>query len=280
MTGGHGEMATLAAGYVIGALDPEEERAFSAHLSLCAECAAEVASLSGVLPALAEAVPQAAPSLDLKTRVLAAATSVADVPASSKVVSIGATRPSPARASGMRLWLPLAAMLALTVGLGVYTLGLRQRITVLEARLEEANSRVLLADRAVNDARRVAFETQSATSILLSPDVVRIDLSGQAGSGAMARANWSRQRGMVFTATNLPPLRAGRTYQVWVVTANANAPLSAGLMMPDADGRVMTVFNTAPDIPQPVAVAVTDEPAGGMPAPTTMPFLVGSPRPS
>jgi hypothetical protein len=42
----------------------------------------------------------------------------------------------------------------------------------------------------------------------------------------------------------------------------------------------MTVFSTPPDIPPPVAVAVTEEPAGGMPAPTSQPFLVGTPRAS
>ena len=78
---------------------------------------------------------------------------------------------------------------------------------------------------------------------------------------------------MVFNASNLPPLPAGRTYQLWVVTAQA--PISAGFLTPDARGSVSEVFNTPPDIPQPVAMAVTIEPAGGMPAPTGEKYLVG-----
>jgi anti-sigma-K factor RskA len=268
MSGGHGEMSTLAAGYVIGALDPDEQRAFAAHLATCGICSAEVVSLSRVLPALAYAVPQMTPRLDLRSQVLAS-TSGASPQAG--------PRPAQHRAPRLRMWLPLAASLVIVLGLGAYTVSLRQRIVDLEVRLEQASSRALLADRAVTEARRVALQTQSATAILLSPDLARIELNGEGDApGAMARALWSRQRGMVFTATNLPPLAAGKTYQVWVVTANA--PLSAGLVEPDPEGRVMSVFNTPPDIPAPVAVAVTVEPAGGVPAPTGPRYLLGTPR--
>jgi anti-sigma-K factor RskA len=80
---------------------------------------------------------------------------------------------------------------------------------------------------------------------------------------------------MVFTASNLPPLPAGRVYQLWVLTAQP-APLSAGLLTPDAQGGVNETFSTPPDIPQPVALAVTIEPAGGVPAPTGEKYLVGT----
>jgi anti-sigma-K factor RskA len=104
--------------------------------------------------------------------------------------------------------------------------------------------------------------------------VARVDLAGQTiAPKASARAFWSRSRGMVFTASNLPPLPAGRIYQLWVVTAQA--PISAGLLTPDATGNVSDIFNTPQDLPQPVAMAVTIEPAGGVPAPTGAMYLVG-----
>jgi len=62
---------------------------------------------------------------------------------------------------------------------------------------------------------------------------------------------------------------------VWVVTAGA--PISAGLVVPDPAGGGMTYFYTPPDIPAPTAVAVTLEPAGGVPAPTGQFYLVGKP---
>jgi anti-sigma-K factor RskA len=117
---------------------------------------------------------------------------------------------------------------------------------------------------------------QSAMGVLAAPDLVRIDLAGQGPAPqASARALWSRARGMVFTAANLPPLPAGRVYQVWVVTAQA--PVSAGLLTPDPEGTGQSFFNTAPDIPPPAAVAVSIEPEGGVPAPTGEIYLVGKP---
>jgi anti-sigma-K factor RskA len=106
--------------------------------------------------------------------------------------------------------------------------------------------------------------------------VVRIDLGGQPSAPqASGRALWSRGRGMVFTAAALPPLPAGQVYQVWIVTQPG--PVSAGLLTPDAAGAGVAFFETPPDIPPPTAVAVTIEPAGGLPAPTGAFYLVGSP---
>ena len=71
------------------------------------------------------------------------------------------------------------------------------------------------------------------------------------------------------------PAPAGRVYQVWVVTAQS--AVSAGLLLPDPSGGATVFFETPADIPPPMAIAVTLEPAGGMPAPTGDKYLVGNP---
>ena len=125
------------------------------------------------------------------------------------------------------------------------------------------------------DARRVAFEAQSQVAVLAAPDLARIDLAGQpVAPSATARAFWSRTRGLVFTASNLPAPPPGRAYQLWVLTAQP-APISAGMLSLDASGRVTARFDTPPDLPRPVAMAVTLEPEGGVPAPTGEKYLVG-----
>jgi len=112
-------------------------------------------------------------------------------------------------------------------------------------------------------------------AILAAPDLARIDLAGQpAAPSASARALWSRSRGLVFTASNLPPLPAGRVYQLWVLSSQP-APMSAGLLKPDFAGNITATIATPPDMPQPVAMAVTLEPDGGVPAPTGDKYLVG-----
>jgi hypothetical protein len=215
-----------------------------------------------ILQGLAQAVPQVDPPHALRARLLGSVSSTS--PASTF------TPPRP-----VAWWLATAASLALVAGLTIYTAQLRTRITGLESELRDTRARADAAQQRVLVAQRTATGAQTAVAILTAPDVARVDLAGQqpVSPGASARAFWSRSRGMVFNASNLPPLPAGRTYQLWVVTAQA--PISAGLLTPDIQGSVSEVFNTPPDIPQPVAMAVTIEPAGGVPAPTGDKYLVG-----
>jgi Anti-sigma-K factor rskA, C-terminal len=216
-----------------------------------------------ILQGLGQAVPQVDPPFALRARVLASVAGASTVP------------PRRARAP---VWpLAVAASLALAAILGLYTTQLRGRIGALEGELRDARARANAAEQRAAAALQSAAGTRIALAVLTAPDVARIDLAGQApvAPRAAARAFWSRSRGMVFTASNLPPLPAGRVYQLWVLTAQP-APLSAGLLAPDAQGSVNETFSTPPDIPQPVALAVTIEPAGGVPAPTGEKYLVGT----
>jgi len=240
----HDELKANAAGYVLGILDAGERREFEAHLEECGECAAEVASLRPVIGVLTTAVPRVTPRAEARARVLGQV-----------IPSLGESRGF-ASQRGIR-WLPLAAAVAVAAGAALYAVRVHQQVADLQGQLAQA---------------------QSATSVLAAPDLARIDLQGQmVAPDARARALWSRTRGLVFSAANLPPLPAGKVYQVWVVTEQA--PVSAGLLVPDVSGGGTAYYMTPQDIGPPVAVAVTLEPAGGVPAPTGDKYLVGTPTP-
>ena len=269
MNPAHDDLKAHAGAYVLGSLDRDERISFEAHLAACPECAAEVRSLQRVADGLARAVPQLTPRPELRQRVM---DSIAGQTAASAVVHRSDSRALPR-------WLPLAATILVALGIAIYAARLQTRVADLEVRLDRAVAQTQAAERAVADAQRVGAELRSAMAVMAAPDLVRIDLKGQAAAPqASARALWSRARGMVFTASNLPPLPAGQVYQVWVVATPA--PVSAGLLIPDASGAGQTFFSTAPDIPQPTAVAVTIEPAGGVPAPTGAMYLAGTPAAS
>jgi anti-sigma-K factor RskA len=267
MTPMHDEQA-LAAAYVLGALEPAERGAFEAHIETCPICRDEVRSLRRVADALARSVAQRTPRAELRERVLRGI--------GRDAASAAGQRRSRAIVPG---WLPVAASILVAAGLGAYAVLLQGRLSSVEARLDEAERRALAAETDTIEARRAADRAQSAMAVLAAPDLTRIDLAGQPPAPqATARALWSRNRGMVFTTVNLPPPPAGRVYQVWVVTAQA--PVSAGLLVPDATGRASVVFDTPSDLADPVAVAVTLEPAGGVPAPTGEKYLIGTPGPA
>jgi anti-sigma-K factor RskA len=57
----HSEYEQLAAGYVLGALEPDDEHLFQQHLGDCAVCEANVHELEDVVGRLAYAVPSVQP---------------------------------------------------------------------------------------------------------------------------------------------------------------------------------------------------------------------------
>ena len=269
MTPSHDELKHDAAAYALGALEPDGRAAFEGHLAGCAECAADVRELQRSAAALPHAVPQVSPPPALRARILGEA-----------VTAAAPAAPAPVRRDRRALppWLSVAAMLVIGAGALIYAQRMQARVSSLEAQLIDAQARAASADRLTAEARTVALRAQAAMGVFAALDVARIDLAGQpVAASARARALWSRERGMVFTVANLPPLPAGRVYQVWVVTAQA--PVSAGLLTPDASGGGSVYYETPVDIAPPTAVAVTLEPAGGVPAPTGAMYLVGKPSP-
>jgi anti-sigma-K factor RskA len=277
-----------AAGYVLGTLDPEEREQFARHLATCAECREEVRSLERVSLAMATGVPRRTPRPELRERVLqtvagaGASYAGAEAPAHKTGAPVGRDFPgrSAAREGGSpgfdpRAWLPLAALLVVAAGLGVYALMLQSRIGSLEARLDTAIRDAAASRAALALAETRATGVQRTMAVLAAPDMTRFDLAGQpVAPAARARAFWSRDRGLVVAANNLPALRPGRTYQVWVLP-KSGAPISAGLLVPDTAGVATVAYETAPDLPTPGAVAVSEEPAGGVPAPTGAIVVVG-----
>jgi hypothetical protein len=170
-------------------------------------------------------------------------------------------------------WLALAASLAaLVAGTAAWTEHRRALDALADAAL--ARQQAAAAERALMTLQANVTETRRAVQILSASDVDRVDLKGQAAAPrAAGRAFWSASRGLMFTATDLPPLPQGRIYQLWYVTGAA--PVSAGLITPDASGQVNTII--APSAPvRPRAFALTIEPEGGVPAPTGAMYLVGS----
>jgi anti-sigma-K factor RskA len=273
----HEELKHDAAAYALGALEPDERAAFETHLVSCGECATEVRQLRLAVGALPHAVPQVSPPPSLRARILDQAVRGA---AAADSAGSDAKRSAPAvhDRRGLPAWLQIAAVLVIGAGVVFYAQRMQARVANLEAQLQQAQTLVAAAERQTLEARNVAFRAQSAMGVFAAPDVARIDLTGQpVAQMARARALWSRARGMVFTVSNLPQLPPGRVYQVWVVTAQA--PVSAGLLTPDGSGGGSVYFETPVDILPPVAVAVTLEPAGGVPAPTGAMYLVGKPSP-
>jgi anti-sigma-K factor RskA len=256
----------------LGTLPESERAAILAWLDSDPAAQAELRALRESLGLLAMTAPAAEPSEALRARVLAIVG-----PTGTKGVA-GAQAPivarPPARSGRALGWLAAAAAALLALGLGWYAMQLRSEIERLEADLQVAETRLANTESQARTMRTRLARAEAETAILSAADLRRVDLAGQKGAPlATARAFWSRAQGLVFTATRLPELPAGRTYQLWVLTSGA--PVSAGVFTPDASGATSMVFDTPVSLPSPAGMAVSVEPEGGVPAPTGDIVLVG-----
>lgn len=103
-----------------------------------------------------------------------------------------------------------------------------------------------------------------------APGVVVTREGTAAGGTAHARVTYSPdEQRVVFQVDQLLPPSAGREYQLWVV--RGQTPVSLGVFVTTADGAGSVVTQTM--LSPGEVLAVTVEPTGGSPAPTTQPFL-------
>jgi hypothetical protein len=111
---------------------------------------------------------------------------------------------------------------------------------------------------------------EEALAILNDPSARDISF-GEPAHPARGRFFVSPRRGIVLIASNLPPIAADRTFQMWVLPQSGK-PIPAGTFH---GGREGTAIYVRPGpLPSAAALAVTVEPSGGSPQPTTTPFIV------
>lgn len=263
--------------YVLDALDAAERGAFEGHLRECDACTAEVRALRAVAGALPYSVPQVEPPSALRARILTAA---AEARTPSSVVAFESRQTARPRADSLRprrsAWagrMAAAAGIVVAIGLGLYAANLRTQLGDVQVRLADAANRLQDSEQRLQVATRDTTSVRASLALLAAPDLSDLRLSGQAPAPqARARAFLSRSRGLLFAASDLPAIPSGRTYQLWFLTAGA--PVSAGLLKPDAQGNATVAFEMAASVPDPTGLALSIEPEGGVPAPTGAIYLV------
>lgn len=256
-------------------LDTVEREAIMQHVATCPACRAELDALQETAAELAFATPAtpnaAGASRDrIRERLLARVTadSQSRKPMATPLVFPRVPTPpsglpaSPGRSRPVH-WIAIAAGVLFVASLGVFAISLRDRQEVgsLKSALAATES---LRHTADSLAAQLAVR-DSVLAGVAGRDVAVMTLTSQAAKDPYARMFWDRARHTwTLIAHNMPPLRSGRTYQLWLVTPNAK--ISAGTFaVRDGDAVVRATY----DLTEPLnAIAVTDEPAGGVPQPT------------
>jgi hypothetical protein len=152
----------------------------------------------------------------------------------------------------------------------------QQQLAAERARVRELDSEVARLKDALAVGERRLEQSIRLANMMVSPGVRFLKVRA-AGKGAGAgHAIVADGRGVVFFASELPPPRPGKTYQLWLIRSRAPAIVSGGTFTPDARRSALVQFDDAALASGVTAVAVTDEPMGGSAKPTGQKLLIGS----
>jgi hypothetical protein len=168
---------------------------------------------------------------------------------------------------------------ATTIGLGLAlaaSLALLVRANTDRAEMQKtfATADVAKSTR-IDSLRSVLAARDQFVASLTGPKVSVVGLTSGATKSPRALMFWDKATNRwTFIAHNMPALGAGRTYQLWLVTAGQK--ISAGTFSVTAGGDALVQATYALDPNALKAVAVTEEPAGGMPQPTGAMVVVGT----
>jgi anti-sigma-K factor RskA len=254
----HSEYEELAAGYVLGALEPDDEHTFQQHLGGCPVCRATLRELEAVAVELAYAAPPVEPPdtlwAGIRRQVRPEAARRPAVPA---VPAVGA--------GGRRLrLLPVlatAAAVLLVVVLSLWNLSLRDQNAAYRDRVAALEQAAQLANDPT--ASLVALEGGAETA------------------GARATVIFaSRQDRGVLLVQDLPPLQRNRVYELWGIPGGNPDKAEKALVFVPLRRQGPQALEFAMPIQPGTAFAITEEPGpnGSDKPSTSQPLLVGAPR--
>jgi anti-sigma-K factor RskA len=260
------QFGELLYAYALGALDAPERAALEAHLaSGCAECTAGLAEARWLVSQLAYTALEAAPSDMLRGRLM-------QIVRAEAAPERGAVARPVAAKSGVPFWM-WAAVAALVIATIYSSWNARQVQRQIGDLSERAAAETHNRDKIEAELALVRREA----AILSDPSSVKIALANSQPELAPLQANWNPKLGLVLTGQKIPQPAGDRVLQLWLIPKAAGGkPLPSQTLRPDANGNFVVLVGNPPEIiAETKALAVTEEPAGGSPQPTTTPKWVG-----
>jgi len=268
----HDQFRELIEAYALGALDANERAALEAHLaSGCPECAKALEEARLVVTQLAYLAPPAEPSELLRARVLRsvradAATSGGSGGGSLPMQAGGAQRSS----VPMWLWAGVAALLLVSV----YSTWEARKMQTDIAEMTQHESAELKERQKLQDELTTA---KHEAMILTDPASHKIMIMPNDKDMPKVEAMWHAKLGIYLTAQQMPMPKNNKVLQLWLIPKTPGAkPMPSQVFWPDSNGKIgEMVANPPEDMAETKALAITEEPAGGSPQPTSTPMWVG-----
>jgi anti-sigma-K factor RskA len=256
----HEQYAEDLALYALGALQAGSCAQIEQHLKECSACRRELEAMRGDSAVLALAVAGPTPPVRSRERLLSAVASPQKEGQSHLQASFAVRRP----------WWSFAPVFA-SLALAVIALFLVRENTSLTQANEQLLRQIAIADKEGRKAREVL-------ALMTAKDTMHVSLVSTGAPPPHVHTIYQPRTGrLCMMASNLKPLPAGMTYELWLIP-KSGAPMPAGMFKPDSEGMAMMMPEN-PEVPagtEAKAFAVTMEPEGGSQAPSGEPLLQGS----
>jgi anti-sigma-K factor RskA len=244
--------------YALDALADEERELVEEYLTEHPEARRELEEMTDMVSALPLSVSPVEPSPRAKKALMARVASDAK-----------------ARARGSKQNEPPFSLLGMLRGenllrtftFGVATLAimwviiLNTEISRLRNEISALNDALVAQSNSLNEIK--ARLPQATPSDVITVSLRGTDVQPQAQGQLIADPD---SQSAVLVIAGLPPLEAGKTYQVWLI--NGGTPVSAGLLAVDENGQAVFIVTSEEAIGTFNSLGISVEPEGGSLAPT------------
>lgn len=304
----HEEAYSELAGVALDSVSVEVSVAVREHASSCPECGPELAAMEDAVAQLAQAVPERvinpghgagirqrllvrargerearsvpAPGPPDLARGVASLTGLGHklTPGTQRAVDAEVRKVLPQQPiKRSTAWPAYSFAAAASIALVATAMQLVRVSTDRDALRAEIASRSTTTPASDTTHAVTPVENEALVSAMAGLDVKIVPLATST-KASMGKMFWNRQSNdWTMVVYTMHPPKPGMTYQVWLVTDSAK--ISAGTFQPDSTGHAFMQAKYPLDRNALKAVAITEEPAGGMPTPTGPIVVSGSAAP-
>jgi anti-sigma factor RsiW len=257
------DVADLAAGFVLGALEPAEMETVRAHLAACPEPHPEFAELGAVIPALLASVEPVEPRAALRDRVMAAAR--ADTTRAVDIVAAASARaPEPARLEERTRRLTFDRVFGFRqpvwAGLGVAAVVAIAVLGASNLQLRSERDQLATYERTVADVMAAVTKPDTQLAVLADSP------GGPQANGLAAVSSTGEIR---LAINGLTPTAGSQVYEAWYIpNGGAPLPIDGFTVGSTGTGTVSTSWTPPSGSSLGGVVAITLEPGAGATTPT------------
>jgi hypothetical protein len=132
----------------------------------------------------------------------------------------------------------------------------------------ERGKELALARQSLTQTEAERDKLEAVFRFLEEPETKQVNFGAPATAPPRGNVYVHPRLGVLLIATNLPPVAADKTYEMWILPKDGSAPRPAGLFQSNQEGSAMHTLSQTVDLKDVGGVAVTVEPVAGSQAPT------------